>query len=154
MSAIFKAARMLGWASFAVGATELFATHWLEDTMGIDDHEVLIRAYGVRECASGAMILAEPGITSKLAAGLWSRVIGDALDIATLMVVAPESRRPSGWATVMTLVLGITGMDLFVSARVQTELRHQRLASEAARHRVQRKPAVPVQPPQKAPVGV
>jgi len=89
-------ARALGWASLAMGATELAATRWLEETMGVDDHGTLIRAYGMREIVNGAMILAQPGLNKTLVGSMWARVARDALDIATLATAVPNTRNPNG----------------------------------------------------------
>jgi hypothetical protein len=50
--------------------------------MGMDDYAALIRAYGVREIATGAAILYQRDPTP----WIWGRVAGDALDLATLAV--------------------------------------------------------------------
>src|SRR5206468_1920913 len=112
MPSNFQAARALGWASLAVGLTEIVATHWLEDELGVDDHDTLIRSFGVREIAAGAMILAQPGINQNLATGLWSRVAGDAADLAVLAKAAKSTRNPRGLAAITSLVAGITGLDI------------------------------------------
>jgi uncharacterized membrane protein len=52
---------------------------------GQGKHTGLIRLYGLREIASGLMIFSEG---KKPARGVWSRVAGDAVDLATLGVAA------------------------------------------------------------------
>jgi hypothetical protein len=149
MSAIFKAARALGWTSLAVGATEIVATRWLEDQMGVDQ-STLIRAFGVREIAAGASILSQPGITTTLANSVWARVIGDVLDLGALTLAAGSSRRPSGLTAIGAIVLTITGIDVFVAAKLQTDLHRQKVVSRSAGQRVERHPALPNKP---EPVG-
>jgi len=72
-------AHALGWFSLALGAAELFAAGRLARTLGMEGKENLIRAYGVREIGAGMMCLS-PDKT----VGVWSRVAGDGLDLATL----------------------------------------------------------------------
>ena len=54
-------ATALGWFSLALGATELIAPRSLARAVGIPDvNTSTIRAFGVREVASGLAILARP----------------------------------------------------------------------------------------------
>src|SRR3954451_5668366 len=73
-----RMARNLGWFSLALGALEIFAPERITHALGMQGQENLIRAYGLREVGAGMLSLS---IDKK--AGLWSRVAGDALDIAT-----------------------------------------------------------------------
>ena len=139
----FPAARALGWASLAIGITEIVAARWLEEQMGIDDHEDLIRGFGVRELATGATILAQPGLNKTVAVGMWSRVAGDALDLAALGAAGEKTRRPSGLATITAMVLTITGLDILVASRVQMELQRAATVSKKARQRVTPTNALP-----------
>src|SRR3954468_20552097 len=76
-----RLARNLGWFSFGLGALEIFAPERITRALGMEGQESLVRAYGFREVAAGMLSLS---VEKK--AGLWSRVAGDALDLATLMV--------------------------------------------------------------------
>jgi hypothetical protein len=136
MFSTIKAARLLGWASLAVGATELVATRWLEGAMGVERHGPLIKSYGIREIVAGVTILNQPGLNKALVAGLWARVVGDAADLATLSLASKESRKQEGLATVTSLVLGVTAMDLVVAFLAQRDLSKATAASQAARKRV------------------
>ena len=78
--------RGLGWFSVGLGALELLAARALGRRLGLERRAGLLRLYGVRELASGAAIFA----TDASAAVLWTRVAGDALDLASL---APALRR-------------------------------------------------------------
>jgi len=69
----------------------------------------ILTAYGAREVASGVGILT---IGNK-APAMWSRVAGDALDIASLVSVAIE--RPSKWRNTtlpLAAVAGVTAPDI------------------------------------------
>ena len=117
-----KVARGLGWASFAIAGVEAFAPHLVEEELGIDDHSTLLKGLAVREAAAGATLLSQNAVTPTLAAGLWSRVAGDAMDLALLGMAAAKSRNPSGVGTVSILVAGITMLDLWCAVRVQRRL--------------------------------
>lgn len=71
--------RALGWFSMGLGLTELFAPRVLTRWLGVEGKEGLVRAYGAREIASGVMCLS---VNNDY--GAWSRVAGDAIDLATL----------------------------------------------------------------------
>jgi hypothetical protein len=139
----FKAARALGWTSIAVGTTELLATRRLQYQMGISRHDALIRAFGLREIASGTSILSQIGIKQGLASALWSRVLGDLMDIVALGAAAPFTRRPKGLAAVAGIVIAVTGLDILVASRVQEDVRRASRVSRAAKNRVQATAAVP-----------
>jgi hypothetical protein len=80
----------LGFFSVGLGAMELLGTRQLEEWLGVENAR-LIRAYGVREIATGVQIL----MGSRLAPLLWGRVAGDVLDLGTLGVAMrdPDANR-------------------------------------------------------------
>src|SRR5512140_3802102 len=73
-------ARGLGWFSIGLGVAEVLAPCALTRCLGMGGNEQLVRAYGLREIATGIGILS----SDKPAAWIWGRVGGDALDMATL----------------------------------------------------------------------
>jgi hypothetical protein len=73
-------AQGLGWFSLALGAVEVFGGKSVARWLGMEQHETLIRAYGVREIATGIGILTSKDPTP----WIWGRVAGDGLDLATL----------------------------------------------------------------------
>src|SRR5918997_432778 len=88
-----KAAQCLGWASIAIGLTEILAPKQLEKTMGVGNGQVtgILRVLGVREIMHGVDILAHDDPTP----GVWSRVFGDLLDGVLLGAAATgRARRP------------------------------------------------------------
>ncbi|MFL6768658.1 MAG: hypothetical protein ACJ8FH_02700 [Sphingomicrobium sp.] len=110
-----RAGRMLGWASFAIGATELFAPRAVTRWLGMDGRENLIRAYGAREVAAGVLCL-----STNNDAGALSRVAGDALDLATLAGAYRKDnpkKRNVGWA--MAAVAGIAIADAVAAASIR-----------------------------------
>ena len=70
-------AQGLGLFSLALGAAELFGARPLSRWLGLEGHETLIQAYGVREIATGIGILTQADPTP----WMWGRVGGDALDL-------------------------------------------------------------------------
>lgn len=103
-----RLARALGWFSIGLGVAELAAPGRLARTLGLDDKEGLIRAYGARELAS-----AIPTLSIDKPIGLAARIGGDALDLATL---APALHRDNpkrrNAAIAAALVAGITLLDI------------------------------------------
>src|SRR3954452_9228503 len=80
LSGADRLARSLGWFSIGLGLAELFAAERVTRALGMEGKETLVRAYGARELGHGIISLSpDKGV------GLWSRVAGDGLDIATLM---------------------------------------------------------------------
>ena len=73
-------ARGLAWFGIGLGVAELLAPHEVARAAGLDGHEGVIRAYGLREIASGLVMLAADDPQR----WLWTRVVGDALDVALL----------------------------------------------------------------------
>ena len=79
-STAYKVARFLGYASIAIGLIELVWADSLAMSLGLSRFEWLVRAYGVREVLTGVLILVSKDPTP----WIWLRVIGDAIDGATL----------------------------------------------------------------------
>src|SRR5919112_5715207 len=82
-------ARGLGWFSIGLGLAEVIAPGALARALGMRGHEGLIRAYGVREIATGIGVLASEDPTP----WIWGRVAGDALDLATLATAVERKNR-------------------------------------------------------------
>ena len=106
-----RAARALGWFSVGLGLAQLVAPRAMTRLWGGDGrHAGLVRFYGVRELASGLLILAQG---RRAATGVWSRVAGDAMDLATLSAAALSPRSSKrGLAFAAANVLGVTALDL------------------------------------------
>ena len=113
-----RMARNLGWFSFGLGAMELLFPERITRALGMEGHEDLIRAYGVREVAHGVLSLS---IEKK--AGLWSRVAGDGLDIATLIgSLREDNPKKHNVALALLMVGGITLLD--IAAAKEVSARH------------------------------
>lgn len=105
-----RIARGLGWFSIGLGLAALLAPRAVARLWGGDGrHTGLIRLSGVREIASGLLIFSRP---RRPVTGVWSRVAGDAIDLATLSAAA-ASRRTSkpGVALAAANVLGVAAID-------------------------------------------
>jgi hypothetical protein len=101
-------ARGLGWFSIGLGILELFGARRVARSFGMEGSEWMIRACGAREIGTGIACLAvDP------AAGVASRIAGDALDIAALAGAARQDDARGGNAQFALLaVLGITVLDV------------------------------------------
>ncbi|BCS31042.1 hypothetical protein TBR22_A02410 [Luteitalea sp. TBR-22] len=102
----------LGWFSLALGTAELAAPRTVARLIGIPDDPRLVnvlRAFGAREIASGLGMLAQP----RQAGWAWSRVGGDAIDLAFLGSAANEdSADRSRVALAAAAVAGVTALDI------------------------------------------
>ena len=112
-------ARALGWFSIGLGVAELVAPDRITAFIGVDhERATLIRFFGLREIASGIGILAnhsgpEPWI--------WSRVAGDAVDLASLgAAMASEESRRGNIALAMTAVAGALALDLACARQLRS----------------------------------
>lgn len=110
----------LGWFSIALGAAEVFAPQAVARAIGVDEreHRTLLRSYGLRELAAGIGILSRPKPTY----WMWNRVVGDAVDLASL---AKAMRSPGTDKTRLTgatiAVLGVTALDILCSVALTSE---------------------------------
>lgn len=78
--------------SFGLGALELLSGRKLARKLGLPRSAPVLKTYGAREIASGALLLAAP----RLSLGAWSRVAGDVMDLATLGTARLQKRgRPT-----------------------------------------------------------
>ena len=103
-----RLARALGWFSVGLGIAELVAPGRIARTLGLEDKEKLIRAYGARELASGV-----PTLSIDKPVGLASRIAGDALDLGTLATGMKRDNPQRRNAVIATaLVAGITLLDV------------------------------------------
>jgi hypothetical protein len=107
------AAKGMGWFSLALGLTEVLAARKLTSALDIRGREGFVRAMGLRELASGGMIARDRR------KGMWSRVGGDVLDIATLAAVFPGNRRKRNLGIAIGAVAGATLIDVFTARALQ-----------------------------------
>lgn len=106
-----RLARALGWFSVALGVAEVMAPRQLGKAIGFDRNPGLMRAMGLREIASGVGIL-----TQQQPQWLWSRVAGDAVDLALLGAAMSSARSNRGRLAAATVaVAGVTALDIYCS---------------------------------------
>ncbi|HYD87915.1 MAG TPA: hypothetical protein VEA80_10600 [Vitreimonas sp.] len=111
------AARGLGFFSLALGAAELAFPGAISRALGLKNQDGLLRAYGLREIASGLGAL-QPNP----APAVWSRVAGDALDLAMLAqgLSADNDKRVAA-KTALAAVAAITVVDVVVGAMLSQQ---------------------------------
>ncbi|ACL60004.1 DUF4267 domain-containing protein [Methylobacterium nodulans] len=102
-------AKGLGLFSIGLGLVELLAPRRLTRTLGMPGFEGVVQAYGVREITNGVAILASHDPTP----WLWTRVGGDALDLATLATgLDSDNARKSHVMLAFAAVAGVTAADI------------------------------------------
>jgi uncharacterized membrane protein len=111
-------ARGLGWFSLGLGLAEVLAPRAIAKISGVKGNTGLIRLFGLREIASGIAIFMEG---KKPAAAVWSRVAGDALDLAALgkAFASPDSSK-GRVAFATANVLAVTTLDVLCAQQLSS----------------------------------
>jgi hypothetical protein len=113
-----RLANALGWLSIALGCIEIGASRSLARSLGMRGQETLIKAYGLREIATGVGILVAKDKTP----WIWGRVAGDALDIATLVPqLDGGNRKRENAGIALAAVAGVTALDLYCAGTLSSE---------------------------------
>lgn len=111
-------ARWLGYFSLGLGLSELAAPRQVARLVGVRDGaktRAIVRALGVRELLSGVSILAKAG----QAAPVWSRLVGDAIDLALLGTAMTNGVQSRGRLLAATAaVAGVGALDAYSAARL------------------------------------
>jgi uncharacterized membrane protein len=108
-------ARGLGWFSVGLGLMEVAAPRRLAQSLGLDGHHGLLRLFGLREIASGVGILSQ----RNTADWLWTRVGGDAMDLALLgSALTPDNPRRDAAMMATAAVAGVTALDVMCGLRL------------------------------------
>ena len=109
-----QVSRGLAWFGIGLGLIETLAPRTVARAAGLDDHEGTIRAFGLREIASGVIVLAarEPE------KWLWLRVAGDGLDGA-LLAKGMRPGNPGQMRAIMATlaVAPVVAFDMIYSVR-------------------------------------
>lgn len=108
----------LGWFSIGLGLAEIAAPAGLGRFIGVDVNgrgRTLMRVLGAREVTAGVGLLSG----RRRAGWMWSRVLGDAMDLALLgsALSAPGSDRSRLGAATLA-VAGVTAVDALAAARL------------------------------------
>jgi uncharacterized membrane protein len=111
-------ARALGLFSVGLGLAQILAPRGVARVVGLEDDEFnrkIMRTFGFRGAAAGLGLLTRP----RPAAFAWSRVAGDAIDLAVLGKALASGRNDRRRvATTMTAVAGVTILDLIAGAKL------------------------------------
>lgn len=109
--------RALGWFSLGLGLTELIAPRRVTRALGMEGRKSLVRAYGAREIGAGIMSL-----STERSLGLWGRVAGDALDIATVMGAwRSNNPRRNNVQLALVMLAGVALIDLVAAQAVTAQ---------------------------------
>ena len=134
----------LGYFSLALGTAELIAPNAISRAAGLEGYRDLVRAYGVREIATGLAILASHDATP----WVWGRVAGDAIDLATVAAGAKKLTK-TNTLIALGMLAGVTALDIFCASRLSGEKggvkrRAPITATEAGSQRVSRQRREPL----------
>jgi uncharacterized membrane protein len=123
-------ARALGWFSLGIGLAEMAAPGSIAKLIGIrQDHRGVIRTMGLREIASGVGVLTQ----RRPSGALWSRVGGDAVDLALLGAAALSPRSNRGRVAAATAaVAGVTLLDYLCAQQLSGGRRDGALRATAS----------------------
>jgi uncharacterized membrane protein len=112
-------ARGLGWFSIGLGLAELLAPRGVAKVAGMRGNTTLIRLFGLREIASGIAIFAGG---RRPAGPVWSRVAGDALDLACLGAAYANPGNDKARLTFATAnVLAVTALDVLCARQLSAD---------------------------------
>ena len=110
-----RLARALGWFSVALGVAEVVAPRKLSRAIGLNGNENLLRVMGLREIASGVGLLTR----QQRAGWMWSRVAGDAMDLAVLgAAMKSDDSNRTRVAAATAAVAGVAALDLYCSQQL------------------------------------
>ncbi|MGI9041862.1 MAG: SRPBCC family protein [Gemmatimonadales bacterium] len=111
-------ARALGWFSIGLGLTQILAPRGVARLIGVradDDTRKTMIGLGLRELTSGLGILTRP----QPAGWVWSRVGGDAMDLALLGSAMKSGHSNKSRVTAATAaVVGVTILDVIAGQRL------------------------------------
>lgn len=117
LSGMDRLGRNLGWFGIGLGVMEIVAPGRVGAALGMRRHTGLIKAFGAREIASGMMTL-----STEKKVGLWSRVAGDVIDIATLMPgLSRYNPKRGNVKLALAAVLGVTALDIMAAKAVAAQ---------------------------------
>jgi uncharacterized membrane protein len=119
-----KTADFLGFLGMGIGFAEVLAPRTVARFVGVKNptglHTTTIRALGAREIASGLAILT----SNKPAGPMWSRVVGDGIDLALLAKVASNPKNDRGCALfAMAGVAAVTAVDVLCARQLSSQPR-------------------------------
>lgn len=126
-------AQALGWSSVGLGVAEVAVPRAMCRLVGATDTDAsrwVMVGMGMREMAQGVGVLTRP----RPNAWLWARLVGDALNLSLLGLVAARNKRNRGrTAIAIANVLALTASDVFKVIRLtqQRGQAHERTVRKA-----------------------
>ena len=124
-----RLANALGWFSIGLGVAQLVAPRELSRLVGVRDtarNEKAMRAIGIRELTAGVGLLTQ----QRPAPWAWSRVAGDAMDLALLgRAVRGDNPNRDRSIAATAAVLGVAALDVICAQRLS---RNRAIATGAA----------------------
>lgn len=127
-----RMAEGLAWFGIGLGLVELLASRQLAKAIGLEGHERTLQAFGIREIASGAVMLS----SSEPERQLGLRVGGDILDAALLMRgLAPANPERSRTLVALAAVAPVVVLDVVHWLRAREGVARQRRTAERTRVR-------------------
>lgn len=114
-----KLAKGLGYFSIGLGLMELLMPAKVGEMIGVSNrYRAFLPVLGLREIAHGAAILSQ----QKPTAGVWSRVGGDAVDLAYLgLAFAGKENNKNRLIGATIAVLGVTALDVMCAQALSSE---------------------------------
>ncbi|MGV3773049.1 MAG: SRPBCC family protein [Verrucomicrobiales bacterium] len=127
-----KISQALGWFSIGLGLAEILMPRRLSKGIGVHkDNDMLLKMLGAREIASGIGLLAQP----KHSAWAWSRVAGDAMDLALLgTALTGNKNEMAKLAGAIAAVAGVTAVDIMQSVQLTKNKEHRNGEMEKGRN--------------------
>ncbi|MDP5279216.1 hypothetical protein Q9Q95_09810 [Sphingomonas sp. DG1-23] len=107
----------LGLFSIALGAVELIASRRIAKALGPGARRDVVQAFGVREIAAGATLLAAPAH----ATAVWNRVGGDVMDLGALGVAARKAPANKVIWGALAFVVAATALDMVTALGLDRE---------------------------------
>lgn len=128
-----QVSKAIGLFSIGLGTAQVLFGRRMNRALGLGQTPGLVRLIGLRELATGTMVLTFPDKS----APMWTRVAGDVLDLALLAAaLAPGNRRREATLLALLAVLGVTALDVATAGSLTH--RHGRALETARRTRVKR----------------
>jgi uncharacterized membrane protein len=123
-------AQGLGWFSIALGAAAFLAPRTVGSLAGVGRGTgAVMRSTGIRELANGVGILSQ----RNPAPWLWSRVVGDVLDLAVLATgLRPGNPGRGRAAFSFAAVAGVLALDALAASHLSKHARHPLVSGVAA----------------------
>lgn len=114
-----KLAKGIGMFSIALGLAEVLAPARMGELIGVSNrYRAFLPILGMREIAHGVGIMSQ----AKPTESVWSRVVGDAIDLAFLgAAFAGEENNKRRLAGATVAVLGVTALDIICATALSRQ---------------------------------